>query len=99
MPKPKILAPAWEDISSIARYHLQKSGRHSAKAVTDALLDAIDLLENMPELGPLHHDAVLAAQGYRKLIVKRYVCVYRVIEGTATVYRVFHESSSYESQM
>lgn len=99
MPRPKILAPAWEDISSIARYHLQKSGRHSAKAITDALLDAIDLLENMPELGPLHHDAVLAAQGYRKLIAKRYVCVYRVIEGTAAVYRVFHESSSYESQM
>ena len=99
MPKPQILASAWEDISAIAQFHMQNVGPRSAKAVTDALLNAIDLLEDMSELGPIHHDAVLAAQGYRKLIVKRYVCVYRVIDGTATIYRVFHESSSYEKHL
>lgn len=68
MPGPSILSSARDDI---ARFHMERVGPHSAKAIADKLLDTIELLGDMPELGPLHHDAILAAQGCRKLPVPR----------------------------
>ena len=90
MPASKVLASAWDDIAAIADYHLRASGADSAQRVTERLLDGIDLLATMPLLGPIHHDPVLAGMGYRKLILGKYLVVYRVVDGTPTVYRVFY---------
>lgn len=99
MPKPIILPTAWVDIDAIADRLLQTVGPRSAEATTDAILDAIALLERMPYVGPLHHDALLQRLGFRKLLVKHYVCVYRIIDGTPTVYDVFRQSQDYASRL
>lgn len=99
MPLPRILEAAWEDIAQIAEAHLVRAGSSSATRTTDKILDAIALLESMPYLGPLHQDDRLAAMGYRKLIVMSYVVVYRLVEETPTVYRVFYGGSNYAPQI
>lgn len=91
MPAPRILASARENISAIADYHLELAEPASAENITDRLLDTIELLGTHPYLGPLHSDPVLQAHGHRKLICEACVCVYRVIDGVPTVYRVFHD--------
>lgn len=99
MPAPRILATAWEDISAIADYHIKNVGPQSAERITDTLLNTIELLEAHPYLGPLHSDPVLQMQRYRKLLCGPYVCVYRVIDGVPTVYRIFHGSQNYASRL
>lgn len=99
MPSPVILSTAWEDIATIAEQLLQTVGPRSAESTTDAILNAIELLENMPFMGPLHHDEVLQRLGFRKLLVKRYVCVYRIIDGVPTVYDVFWQSQDYAARL
>lgn len=99
MPTPSILSSAWEDLSSIADYLVQTAGTETAQAATDAILDAIALLETTPMLGPLHHDPVLQANGYRKLMCGRYVCVYRIVDEVPTIYRIFHSRQDYVWKM
>lgn len=99
MPRPVILSTAWEDIDGIAESHLRTVGPRSAEAITDAILDAIDLLESMPYLGPLHQDPTLQRLGFRKLLVKKYVCVYRLVDGVPTVYDVFHQTWDYPAEV
>ena len=99
MPKPVILATAWEDIEHIADRHMRSSGAASAEHVTDALLDANELLESMPYLGPVHSDSLLRRLGFRKLPVKPYVIVYRIIDDVPTVYDVFYQGQDYAARL
>lgn len=92
---PLIQLSAYEDIAGIADRVERYAGTAAADRVTDEILAGIDLLATTPYLGPLHQDPVLARLGYRKLIVGRYVVVYRVYDGRATVVRVFHGSTNY----
>ena len=99
MPRPVLLATAWEDISRIADYHLRAVGPCSAEDITDKILDTIDLLVEMPYLGPLHQDPILCAAGFRKLLCGSYVCIYRIIGDIPTVYDIFHGSQNYTDWM
>lgn len=99
MPRPVILPTAWEDIEGMAERCMKSVGPRAAKGVTDAILDAIDLFENMPYLGPVHDDPLLQRFGFRKLLVKRYVWVYRIVEGVPTVYDVFYQSQDYAARL
>lgn len=93
--EPRILQSAWEDLADIADYLVRVSGERVAEETTDEILDTIELLASTPLLGPLHHDPVLQQLGYRKLICGRYLCVYRVIDDTPVVYRVFYGRQDY----
>lgn len=97
MPKCKveILTPAWRDIDRISDFHLMKVGPQSAERITDQILDTIDLLEEHPYMGPLHPDAVLARNEYRKVICGNYICVYKVIDNTVYIYRVVDGRTDY----
>lgn len=44
MPAPRILPAAYEDILNIADYRIREVGPNSAEAITNRLLDTIDLL-------------------------------------------------------
>lgn len=98
MPQVRILQSAWEDLSSIADYHIREVGPLSAERITNEILNTFQLLATNPYLGPLQHDAVLQRRGFRKLLCGRYVCVYRVDEDVPTVYHIFHASSNYPSR-
>lgn len=95
MPAPRILPAAYEDILNIADHRIREVGPNSAEAITNRLLDTIDLLEETPLIGPLHHDPALQSMGYRKLLCGQYVCIYRIVDNIPIVYRVFHESQNY----
>ena len=93
--EPRILQSAWDDLAEIADYLARVSGERVAEETTDAILNTIELLGSAPYLGPLHHDPVLQRLGYRKLVCGKYVCVYRVVDETPVVYRVFHGRQNY----
>jgi plasmid stabilization system protein ParE len=96
---PLIQLSAYEDIAAIADRLECYAGEAAADRVADEILARIDLLATIPYLGSLHQDPVLASSGYRKLVVGRYVVIYRVYDGRATVVRVFHGSTNYVPKM
>ena len=59
MPALRIPPAAYEDILNIADHRIREVGPNSAEAITNRLLDTIDLLEETPLIGPLHHDPAL----------------------------------------
>ena len=91
----RILTPAWNDLDRIADYHLNAGGPNSAAQITDKILDLISLLADNPLMGSIHSDPVLARAQYRKLICDNYVCVYREIDGTVSIYRIIHGATDY----
>lgn len=91
----EILAPAWDDIERIADMHYSLVGPKSAKKVTDGILDSIDSLKVFPEGFPTVPDAELAEQGYRMVIYKKYISVYRVIDDTVYIYHVADGRTNY----
>ena len=47
-------------------------------------------------MGQTHPDPLLAAQGYRKLVLtKTYVAIYKVIDDTVYIYRIVNGRSNY----
>lgn len=91
----EILPSAWQDLNSIADYHLRMVGAASAERITDRILDTLESLEAFPLMGSLHSDSVLAQMEYRKVICGKYVCVYRLIETTVYVYRIVPGAADY----
>lgn len=91
----EILSPAWRDIDRISDYHLMAAGSQSAERITDKLLDTIELLGEQPYMVTLHPDPFLAQRQFRKVICGNYICVYKVIDSTAYIYRVVNGRSSY----
>ena len=96
---PLIQLSAYEDIAGIADSVERYAGQTAADRITSKTLGGIDLLASTRYLGPLHQDPILARSGYRKLVVGKYVVVYRVYEGRATVLRIFHGPSNYVSKV
>ena len=97
MPEYRIefLPSAWQDLTKIADLHLQLVGPESAERITDEILDAIDDLSRFPYMGPLHPDPVLARMEYRKLVCRKYVAVYRVMDSTVYLYRIINGLTDY----
>lgn len=93
--RPNVQLSAYEDIAEIDDRLRRAAGAAAAEKTTGLILDGIDLLGPTPYLGPLHHDPMLARMGYRKLVRGSYIVVYRVIDGRAVVFRVFHGASDY----
>ena len=90
------LLPAEEDILEIVRFHASQVGAASAREIYGTIRGQIGRLQDFPMLGPIHPDPELAALGYRKLVLtKTYVAVYRIIDGTVTVYRVVNGKTDY----
>ena len=95
MYKVEILKPAWDDIERIADMHFALSGPQSAKKVTDGILDSIASLEVFPYGYPTVPDRELSEQGYRMVIYKKYLAVYRVIDDIVYVYHVADGRTNY----
>ena len=90
-----ILAPAQRELEAIADIYSHLAGMDSAIKITDKILDALERLEAFPLIGVLHHDRILRNQGYRTLVVDKYICVYRIIEKNIYVYHIVHGATDY----
>ena len=87
--KVEILPTAWEDLKKIEDYYLLQFGVESSMKVTE------QILESFPDSGSLTPDRWLNEQGYRMVISKRYVSIYRPIGKVVYVYHITDTQTEY----
>ncbi|NDO50831.1 type II toxin-antitoxin system RelE/ParE family toxin [Lachnospiraceae bacterium MD335] len=90
-----ILSTAWEDLKRIEDWCLVQFGAETAIKVTDHILDAIERLELFPESGSLTPDEWLNKYGYRMIICKKHVVIFRLIEDKVYVYHIADTQTEY----
>ena len=92
----RYLPPAASDFEEIVKYHITQVGVPSARKIYVSLENTIRKLADFPLLGQIHPDPLLAAQGYRKLVLNQtYVAVYKVIDRTVYIYRIVNGKTDY----
>ena len=80
-------ALALQDLDNILSYLVRTLENPIAAAnFINAVESFYDDVERMPRMFGLCHDPRLRALGYRKAVIKNYVCVYKVDETENTVY-------------
>ena len=94
--KLEILAPAREEILEIARLHLELVGPGSARRITGKIKEGLRRLQTHPRMGLALEGMEPRNQGYRKLICGDYLCFYRLIRDTVTVYHVADGRRNYK---
>lgn len=67
----------------------------TAIRVSDHILDVIERLEQPPDSGSMTPDPWLNEQGYRMVICKKHVAIYRKIDKTVYVYHIADTQTEY----
>ena len=93
--KIEILPAAWEDLKQIEDWYLVQFGVETALKVTDSILAAVERLAEFPDSGSLTPDAWLNQSGYRMIICKKRVAVYRRIENVVYLYHIADTQTEY----
>ena len=93
--KVEILPTAWGDLKFIQDYYCVEFGVKSALKVNDQILDAIEKLEEYPDLGSLTPDKWLNEQGYRMIVSGKYVAIYKRINDTVFIYHIANTQTEY----
>lgn len=87
------------DLDAVIRYiALSLENRTAAASLLDAIEKSYDGIERMPLMYEACHDPHLKELGYRKAVIRNYIMVYKVDEGSQTAYilRLFHGRQDYE---
>ena len=90
----RILRRAQADIIEIRNYVARDSPR-AAKRVVDKLLDRIESLAQLPELGVVPSDDYLQARSFRVVIEGEYLVFYKVLRRQVRLYRILHGRRKY----
>lgn len=94
--KLQYLSTASQDFEEIVKYHITQAGVAAARNIYRLMQTEINRLTSYPLLGQIHPDPILAAQGYRKLVLnKTYVAVYKIIGDTVCIYRIVNGAMDY----
>lgn len=93
--KVEILPTAWEDLKQIEDYYVIKFDVETALKVSDYILDVIERLEDFPNSGSLTPDNWLNEMGYRMVICKKHVAIYRLIDTIVYVYHIADTQTEY----
>ena len=91
----EILPSAWEDLKSIEDYYALQFDVDTAIKVSDSILDAIERLVSFPDSGSMTPDPWLNNQGYRMIICKKHVAIYRKISETIFIYHIADTQTQY----
>lgn len=91
----EILPSAWEDLKSIEDYYAIQFDVDTAIKVSDSILDAIERLESFQDSGSMTPDPWLNEQGYRMIICKKHVAIYRKISETIFIYHIADTQTQY----
>lgn len=91
----EILPSAWEDLQAIEDYYLIQFDAETALRVSDNILDVIQRLEDFPDSGSRTPDGWLNEQGYRMVICKKHVAIYRVIDMSVYIYHILDTQTEY----
>lgn len=91
-----ILDTAQRELREIAAYLSEDCGApKAAGAFLDAFEEAVARARQFPESFPLSHMPELARQGYRAMLVGRYVALYACRDDMIVVAHVFHQRQDY----
>lgn len=93
--KIKILPTAWEDLKRIQDYYRIEFNTQTAIKVSESILDTISRLEDFPDSGSMTPDNWLNEQGYRMVICKKHVAIYRVLNEVIYVYHIADTQTEY----
>ena len=93
--KVEILPSAWEDLKKIEDYYLIQFDVETAIKVSDHILDTLERLETFPDSGSLTPDRWLNDQGYRMVICKRHIAIYKQIGSVIYVYHIEDSRTEY----
>lgn len=84
------------DFEEIVKYHILEVGTASARQISATMETTINRLMDFPLMGQTHPDPILAASGFRKLVLtKTYVAIYKIIDDTVYVYRIVNGRTNY----
>ena len=90
------LSPAAADFEEIVKKHMVRSGVKYAREISASMENQIDRLRAYPLMGQTHPDPILAAQGFRKLVLgKTYVAIYKLIDNTVYIYGIVDGRTDY----
>ena len=90
----RILRRAQADIIEIRNY-VERDNPRGAKRLVDKLLDRIESLAQLPELGVVPSDDYLQARGFRVVIEGEYLIFYKVLRRQVRLYRILHGRRKY----
>lgn len=93
--KVEILPTAWEDLKHIEDYYVLNFDIETALKVSDCILDTIERLEEFPNSGSYTPDIWLNEQGYKMVICKKHVAIYRQIQEHIYIYHIADTQTEY----
>ena len=93
--KVEFLPSAWEDLKRIEDYYLLQFDLQTAIKVSDHILNTIERLENFPDSGSMTPDNWLNEQGYRMVICKKHVAIFRQIKDSIYIYHIADMQTEY----
>lgn len=86
------LGPALDDIAEIAQYLKAEAGIDASEKMVNKLIQEINDLIDFAYANPYTRYKTLREKGYRVLIINHYLCFYKVLGKTISIYRVLHGS-------
>jgi len=95
MKRVRILPSAWDDLDKIENWYLKEFGVETALKVSSNLLSTIDRLEIFPDSGSLVPDEYLNALGYRMVICKKHVAIFKKEGEKIYVYHIADSKTDY----
>ncbi|MCM1057853.1 MAG: type II toxin-antitoxin system RelE/ParE family toxin [Firmicutes bacterium] len=91
----EILPAAWEDLKRIEDWYAVQFGVETALKVSESILDVLKRLEEFPDSGSLTPDEWLNRQGYRMVICKKHIAIYKQIGKVVYIYHIADTQTEY----
>lgn len=89
------LPSAIEDLKKIQDWYTIEFSSNSALKVLDNILNSIDRLSLFPDSGSLPPDEILAKLGYKLLIIKKHIAIYKKIGNSIFIYHIANAKMEY----
>ena len=93
--KVEILPSAGEDLKAIEDYYLIQFDVQTSIKVSNHILDVIERLEEFPDSGSMTPDEWLNQQGYRMVICKKHIVIFKQINSVIYVYHIADTQTEY----
>lgn len=93
--KVEILHSAWEDLKKIEDWYAIQFDVNTAVKVIDHILDVIERLGEFPDSGSMTPDPWLNEQGYRMVICKKHIAIYRKVHKSVYIYHIADTQTEY----
>lgn len=84
-----------DDLLRVRNWYILNFSEDGAAKVTDAILGALERLEMFPDSGSPTPDEWLNERGYRMVICKKHIAVYRKIGDVVYVYHIADTRTQY----